>query len=341
MIPLILVPSTAALTVLIVLSIVVALIVLMFILAVISDKMAFGKRSDLNPLLKYYSADRFGLEYEQVEIKKGKNTLRGMLYGKGEVGKPLLIFCHGMGPGHTAYTTEIAYFCRHGYQVLAFDSTGSNLSDGKSINGMYEGVKTAVAAIDFAKTDSRLNDMPICLIGHSWGAYSVLCASAERKVEGVIAISGFNSPTRIVQEQASAVISRPLAVALRPFWYVLNVIKFGRRGNATAAKSVKLNGAPTLLIHGDADNIVPIKLSAYEAAEGENVTKYLSSGKAHNPYVTENADSLMQRLIVATMKVKKTEEDLKFFETFDYEAATEEDEQVMSTMSDFIDGIFH
>ena len=115
----------------------VALIVLLlFAIAVLSEKFAFGTRSDKNPLLKYFTAEDFGLSVQPVALSKGLN---GLIYSKKDAPQKdkLIIFCHGMGPGHIAYTTEIAYFCNFGYPVLAVDSRGCNLSEGKNLKGMY------------------------------------------------------------------------------------------------------------------------------------------------------------------------------------------------------------
>lgn len=314
-------------------------VIFLFLLAVaaVTDKIAFGKRSDKNPSFTYFTAEYFSLDAQPVEMKQGKNTLRGYIYSAEKSDKrKLIIFCHGMGPGQVAYTTEIAYFCNLGYKVLAFDGTGCNMSDGKGLRGMYEGVRTAVAAIDFARRDDRFKDMPVCLIGHSWGAYSVLCASAERKADRVIAISGFNSPSGIVQIQASSVIPKFLAAILRPFWWLINAFKFGARGNAKAAECADKSGAPTLIIHGDGDAVVPLKYSAYAKAKGENVRKLLVKGRAHNPYVTAKADALTAELLKTALKVSKTAEDKKFMESFDFVAATEEDAEIMQAMADFL-----
>lgn len=321
----------------IIIAVVIFITAVLFALAAVCDKLAFGKRSDKNPLLKYYSAKDFNLNAERVELRKNGVTLRGFLYaGDKNDGRKLIIFCHGMGPGHEAYTTEIAYFCRIGYTVLAIDGKGCNLSGGKSLGGMYEGVKNAVAAIDFAKSDERLKNMPICLIGHSWGAYSAACAAAERKVEKVVAISGFDSPSQIMRVQAASQISRPLAAILRPFWYLINFFKFGARGNARASKSIKSSGVRALLIHGENDKVVPLNVSAFAAADGENVVKLLVRGRAHNPYITDDAAKLMAELTTVAIKVKKSEEDLKFLQAFDFAAVTEEDEKVMRSIADFL-----
>lgn len=305
--------------------------------AAIAENVAFGKRVDKNPLLKYFTAEDFGLSAESVNLVHGLN---GYIYSNKSVqnnGK-LVIFCHGMGPGHIAYTTEIAYFCNNGFTVLAVDNAGCNFSQGKNLKGMYSGVKTAVAAIDFARQSEKLKDMPVYLVGHSWGAYSALCASAKRKVEKVVAISAPNTPSKTMQDGAAPILGKCFAAILSPFWYILNFLKFGTNGNLNAAKCAQKNGVPTLLIHGDNDSIVRLSRSAYAAAKGSNVTKILAKGKAHNPYNTENAEAKLTELSQGLKKVKNMSEDERssFFGNFDFAAATEEDNKVMEAIFDFL-----
>lgn len=296
-------------------------------LAYITQRFAFGRRHDKNPYLKYFTADDFGLTAEKVSPRKGLN---GFLYRKDgvEQRKKVIIFCHGMGPGHIAYTTEIAYFCNAGYAVLAIDSTGCNFSEGKKIKGMYSGVETAVSAVKFARS---LGYSGIYLVGHSWGGYSALCASAKINVDKTVAISAPDTPSKTMQDAAAVALSKPLAAALRPFWWLIALFKYGAKGNTSAAKSAQKSGVPTLIIHGDKDNTVKLKNSAYAKANGKNVVKFLAGGKAHNPYNTQNAEKLLFEL---SAKLKKGDRD---FSLFDFTAATEEDESVMKEILQFIE----
>lgn len=326
--------------VIVVCSVVAAIIILLFLFAALIYKVAFGRRCDKNPLLKYFTAQDFSLATKSVEVKRGKISLNGYIYRNERVpaNDKLVIFVHGMGPGHIAYTTEIAYFCNNGFTVLALDSRGCNLSGGKSIKGMYAGVETAVSAIDFARSDDSLKDLKICLVGHSWGAYSVLCASAERKVEKVVAIAAPDTPVKTIYEGAAQVISKPFAFVLRPFLYIVDFFKFGAKGNSGAAKCAVKSGTPTLLIHGDCDKIVSENKAVYYRAEGENITKYLAEGKAHNPYNTIEAESKLAELTAALSRAKNMteQERTEYFASFDFCAATEEDEAVMRKIADFL-----
>ncbi len=319
---------------LIVLLAVAALILLLFAFALLTYFVAFGKRYAKNSLLKYFSAEDLSLIEESFALGK----IAGRIYtDKSAVPRDeIIVFVHGMGPGHIAYTTEIAYFCRLGYTVLASDSLGCGNSGGRNIKGMYEGVKTAVKTIRFAR--QKYSGRKIFIVGHSWGGYSVLCASAEIKVDKVVSISAPTSPVKTIYYGAARIISKPFAALLCPFWYVINFFKFGAKGNASAIKCARKNGTPTLLVHGGKDFIVPPLKAAYYGVYGENVTKFLDENKAHNPYNTVEAEAVLSNVSKALSKCKTmTEEERKaYFSAFDIKAATEEDEAVMSVIAEFL-----
>ena len=312
---------------------------ILFLLSAYIHNSTFGSRRDKNPLLKYFDYEDFSLKVDEVSIPRKKGALRGYIYYPAtEKNGKLIVFCHGMGPGQIAYTTEIAYFCNNGFTVLALDSKGCNLSDGKNTNGMYEGVKTAVSAIDFARNDSRLADMPVYLVGHSWGGFSVLCAAAERKVNAVVAISAPVSLVKIVYNNASAHMPKFFAALLCPFLAVVDFFKFGVKSNLNAPKLADKSGTPVLHIQGDGDRIVPLKNSAYAKSQGRNVQKLLVEGRAHNPYNTVEAQKKMAELFSKLSSARKmsAEERENYFNNFDFVAATEEDLEVMGKITQFL-----
>lgn len=317
-----------------------AVVFLLFALALAVYFVPFRARYDKNPLLKYFTAEDFSLSATPVSV--WKNQIHGYIYRDERVadGQKLVVFCHGMGAGHAAYMTEIAYFCSQGCTVLALDSKGCGLSLGKSMRGMYEGVRTAVAAIDYAQFCGGLGGYKLFLVGHSWGGYSALCAAAERKVDGVVAMSAPVTPVKTLYSATCGILSKPIAALLCPFWAVIEFFNFGFNGNANAARRAQKCGAPVLLIHGGQDATVSLNTSAYAAANGENITKYLAAGKRHNPYNTVAAEDLLAELSskLATAR-KMSEEEKKFFKDFDFVAATQEDGEVMNAILSFISGI--
>lgn len=307
-------------------------------LSFITAYVGFARRADKNPLLKYFTAEELGLEKQKVDIYLGKTRLAGYVYSAAPTKETLIIFCHGMGPGHCAYMREAEYLCRAGYKVLAFDYAGCGESEGKSTRGFFTGVKSVVAAIDYAKNTLCARD--IVLVGHSLGAYSALCAAGERKVSKVVALSAPASPSEAICHIASSKLSAA-AYILKPFVAFWLFVFGGRRGNANAAKIIVKSQTPALLIHGSLDVAVPRKNSAaFKAAKAKsaNIKVITDVGKAHNPYNTAEAEKRLAALSGALACAGKMTEDERkaFFSTFDYTAATEQDGRIMGEIAEFI-----
>lgn len=308
------------------------LILQLTLTAIIVDTALFGSRMNKKPYVRYFTAEDFNITSEPVELSRGKYKLRGFVYTDGaKAAESTVVFCHGMGAGHIAYTTEIACLCRAGYRVLAIDDLGCNFSDGKKIRGFSEGVLAARIAVNYAK--SNFGDGKIYLVGHSLGAYSALCATKWEKVDGVVSISAPESPLKIIKGHAN----KFLFTFVSPFLSLIFFLKYGAAGNMSASKAIDKSGVPALLIHGDKDDIVTLKYSAYRFAEGKNVEKYLAEGKRHNPYNTVAAEGKLKELTAAldTEWADKCLEE-NFYKSFDFVAATEEDGAVMEKIIEFL-----
>lgn len=315
---------------------IILIIAILFALAFCINKGVFGSRHDKNPLLKYYTAEDFGLSAEQVDISCVKNKyIRGIIYKKEGVSpkKELIIFCHGMGPGHIAYTTEIAYLCNIGYTVLAPDYYGSGISDGKNLKSNTSALNAIMASIFYA--EQNLNFDKIYLVGHSWGAYSALCAASKAgTVSAVVAISAPDKSEKIMYSTLRKRMPKFFADLLYPFL----CLACGGESAGKAAEQI-VPKIPILLIHGENDPLVPLEISAYGTANGEHIAKYLAKEKHHNPYNTVAAEKKLSELLKGLSKYKKGEVGEEFFKTFDFAAATEEDSEVMGQIANFLSKI--
>lgn len=310
-------------------------------LAIVVDKFMFGKRQDKNAMFRYFTAEDFNLRGEDFPVYYDGYELSGKLFYDGNLEEKgtLVIFVHGFGAGSASYTTEIASLVRRGYAVLAYDAYGCNNSDGSGIKGFYCGVECAVAACIEVRRDKRLSSKKLVLVGHSWGAYSALCASAQIEVDKVVAISAFNSPVRAeadVLKSVSGRRGRLLAVLVCPWFALINLFRFGIRGNAKASNAVKRSRVKTFAIHGERDTTVPYSSSAAYALRGSDAKLLVLADKGHNPYNTVRAEGLLSALLTTYFSDEKSMK--AFYADFDWSAATEEDGEVMNEIFAFIEG---
>lgn len=308
------------------------IIALLFVCAFLIKKSVFGSRHDKNPLLKYYTAEDFNLSSKQVDISCVNNKyIRGVIYKKQGVSpkNELIIFCHGMGPGHIAYTTEIAYLCNLGYTVLAPDYYGCNLSDGKSIKSINTGARVVTAAIYYAR-ENLIHTGKIYLVGHSWGGHSALCAAnATGEVSAVVSMSAPDRSEKVIYGTLRKKMPKFFVDMLYPFLCIVC-------GGESSAKAAEECSAKILLIHGEKDGLVALPNSAFSVANGTHITKYLAKDKRHNPYNTVAAEKKLAELMKNLSKAKKGELGVEFFKDFDFAAATEEDPEIMQHIAAFL-----
>jgi hypothetical protein len=337
-------------TVCIIAIIAVALVILInfIVMPIVVDKAVFSKRQERNKLLKYFSANDFGLTVEKVPLNYNGHNLYGAVYSKGQLKEceKLIIFAHGIGPGHCAYMTEVAYYCNKGYAVLAYDSLGCDRSEGKNIHSFYTGAECVVAAYIGAKCHKHLKDLPVYLVGHSWGGYSVLCASQQINVKGVVAFSAFSSPAKTICSLACAnsnKMMKPMFYLMTPSLNLIAACKNMRTGSKNAAKAIALSKTPALLVWGEKDAAVNAQCSAACVASGDNVQKLIIPDRAHNVYNTVAAEGKLAELSEALGKVSRGqltgEQAITYFSGFDYVAATEEDLDIMQKTVDFMESL--
>lgn len=323
-------------------------VLFLFLFAASVEKVAFGARCEGNPYLSYFTAADFdNLTAEPVEFQGNRSqTLRGNLYfetGKTDF-KALLIFCHGMGGGHLSYTTEIDFFAKHGYLVLAYDNTGTMASDGKALVGMPQAVCDLKSALQFAKADERTKHLVILLAGHSWGAYTVCRAANEPQVKGVLAFSAPNDVPELLTAQAQIQTGKNFGF-LKPFLRAYEGLRFGGAAAKPTAELLKDTQKPVLLLHGEKDGVVPLKNAvAGNAALSENqkIQSILYPEKQHNVYATPKAEQYiaeaLEKLGVLAKSKESADECAAYAKTLDFRKMCEEDSEVMQTALEFLDG---
>ncbi len=175
---------------------------------------------------------------------------------------PLQILCHGYRSsamrdmcGGAAEALGI------GHNLLLIHARAHGDSEGRSITF---GFKEAQDLCDWAKfMHERLGGTPTALVGISMGAATALIASSlplPSSVRCVIADCPYSSAERMLKRE---IRKRHLPV---PIFYPLMRLSariFARFDpkSASPVDAVKHAGLPILLIHGDADDFVPVEMS--------------------------------------------------------------------------------
>lgn len=318
-----------------------------FALAWSVDRSFFGKRYEGDPRFKYFTVDNFaGLQAEPVEFASGNNTLRGFIYRSADAPRALVIFVHGFGAGHLAYTTEICTLARAGFCVLAYDATGCGKSDGKDMRGFDQGPRDLLAALRFARSEARFAEMPVFFVGHSWGAFTVLNALPQCKgmACGAVAMCGFIScADSLARSMAMRYkILSPLRLLVACCLYLIQAARFRKYANHNSLRALALTDIPVLLLYGERDAVIPYPANgaviAKRFAQKNSVSFQSFPAKGHNVYLTERAERLMHEQIAAAGSKAHADpaHAADYYAAIDWKAITEEDAAVMDQIVRFL-----
>jgi len=171
--------------------------------------------------------------------------------------RPCVVQTHGNAGALPDHAPSAVWLAHHGFHVLTFDYRDYGRSDPASGERREDLAADARAAIDYAASRPDVDARRLGVIGFSLGSGLGLAASADDpRVRAVVAHAGFDRWKAIANRHA------PLLGGL-----------LVRDGLDPADSAARLGERPLLVIHGDADRIVPIEhgRAVYEAAKAAGV----------------------------------------------------------------------
>ena len=184
----------------------------------------------------------FGIEYGAVTIAtKDGERLRGW-WMRHPSPKAYILYFHGNGGNLSIWAPILAGIVHRGYTVLAFDYRGYGLSTGRPTEQrLYRDVEAAIAEFTSGVPTSARR----VYWGRSLGVTMASYAAATVASDGLILESGFPSARSVVRGS--------------PLMWSLSLLSTYRFPSAAFLAS-RTNRTPVLILHGDADRIVPIDL---------------------------------------------------------------------------------
>jgi pimeloyl-ACP methyl ester carboxylesterase len=201
--------------------------------------------------------------YERVTIRSYDGCkLVGKFY-EGKPGAPLILFFHGYRSTAERDGSGGFQLCRErGWHILMPDQRAHGESEGTAITF---GIRERQDCLFWAGYAARRcgPETPVFLWGLSMGAAAVLMAAdlpLPEQVRGIVADCGFDTPAGILKETIRRrhwpVFPLYPLTALGARWFG------GFRIDAVSAlECVKRARVPVLLIHGEADRVVPCAMA--------------------------------------------------------------------------------
>jgi fermentation-respiration switch protein FrsA (DUF1100 family) len=151
--------------------------------------------------------------------------------------KALVVYFHGNGGNLSVWLPILAELHRQGFTVAAIDYRGYGASTGRpSEKGLYRDVDAALEWAAGLVTPGR----PVVYWGRSLGTTMAAYAAAKRRPDGLVLEAGFASARALLQA------SLPLALLSLFSSYRFPTAKYAERA-----------GCPVLVMHGDADRVIP------------------------------------------------------------------------------------
>lgn len=254
--------------------------VLLFLGTMLATHLIIKARFKRGSYPKFTVADYYYEHYQKdyprtaLSFYSGKNRLQGYVYGA-ENNLGLMVFAHGIGTGHESYIQEILWMVDHGWRVFAYDATGSCESEGKGTIGLVQSALDLHAALTYVEADPKLNQLPVVLMGHSWGGYAVTAVlNFDHPIKGVVSFAGYADPTEMMMDFALHTMGK-FTVFLRPFVALENKRLFGMHASLNAVDGINRNNIPVMIVHGTCDRVIPI----------ETVAIIAHRNRITNPYV--------------------------------------------------------
>lgn len=244
---------------------------------------SYLQRFDKDPAIPYYcAADFAGLvcEPNSFQNSAGLQIRYFTYFYNGYDKNKLILFCPGIGPGHTAYLAEIETLCRAGYRVLTLDYTGCGESGGEKLSSINAPTRDAMELLELLCPQEE-----VIPIGHSLGGYTALnVVHLSPAVKRAVILSGFVS---ISDELVGFVKLRLLANRVKRFEK-----KLDPRYGAIDNRAYLTNTQDRLLwIHSTDDPMVNYKHNAGQVQRlgNPNIKVVTVKHKKHNPQYTAEA----------------------------------------------------
>lgn len=219
----------------------------------------FGSRQETPDYLKYEVAEFDQLQATQAFFPSNHHQmLAGVLYKNAEVLQPkgIIIISSGVEAGHNRYLPEIDYMARQGYLVFAFDGTGTDLSEGRSIVGLPQAIIDLDYAIHYIKDSEAFDDLPLMLYGHGVGGYAAMSVLTKHEdITAIVERSGFYDSADLMNFMEEPILGQ-LSHLLTPYIKLYEWLKFGEYVQLNGLDALSQTKTHVLFMHSQDDDVV-------------------------------------------------------------------------------------
>lgn len=297
-------------------------------------KKQFICRYDKDGIIPYLSVSDFpNLKMEEKTFQNTRgNEIHYFIYKYDNHEDKTIVFCPGIGAGHTAYLREIEEFAKRGYVVYSIDYTGCDKSSGKNMVSIYEPTRDVNELIDLI--DNKSN---IVVVGHSLGGFTALNISRIR-----------NDIKKTVCMSAFVLFDDLLRRIINNKFVEKNILKYENKVNGEIISSnidyLKSTNDNLLFIHSKDDKMVNFSDTIDKIQEHNNpyIKIYITDKKGHNPDYSLEAVKYMVSVfseynsLVKNKTLKTLEQKKAYMSDKSAFKMTELDQDVINVIAEFI-----
>ena len=248
-------------------------------------------------------------EYETQELyaKRDENRIYGVVYVPQNAGEkmPAVIFSHGFGGNYQVGTQYAEALAAKGYVVYCFDFCGGSpgsRSDGSTLEmSVFTEQADLEAVIGMVQELPYVDNDNIFLMGTSMGgAVSAITAAAhEDEIQGAILLYPAFVLVDNANEQFESVEDIPDTYHL--MWMTVGHVFAEDLLDYDIYEAISAYKKDVLLIHGDADSIVPLSYSKKAVEAYDSALLEVLPGAGHGFYGNdaEQAVDWMQEYLEA------------------------------------------
>ena len=211
-----------------------------------------------------YDPGFLGLEFETLRVGTtgGVELPAWWIPARGGAAGPAVLLVHGWESARDRTLPNAQVLNAAGFHVLTIDVRGHGENPAEELP-LTAGEFGADALAGVHALLAREDVTAVGILGHSMGGIgALLAAAAEPRVGAVIAASTPADPYRLTRQTfrlARLPLPGPLAYPLA--WLTTHVFLIPRGhtvDSVSAARAIETYRGPVLLVHGDADRVVPI-----------------------------------------------------------------------------------
>lgn len=268
-----------------------------------------GTETLSEPKTEDTAASSLAYEYETQELyaKRDENRIYGVVYVPQNAGEkmPAVIFSHGFGGNYQVGTQYAEAFAAKGYVVYCFDFCGGSpgsRSDGSTLEmSIFTEQADLEAVIGMVQELPYVDNDNIFLMGTSMGgAVSAITAAAhEDEIQGAILLYPAFVLVDNANEQFESVEDIPDTYHL--MWMTVGHVFAEDLLDYDIYEAISAYKKDVLLIHGDADGIVPLSYSEKAVEAYDSALLEVLPGAGHGFYGSdaEQAVDWMQEYLEA------------------------------------------